>query len=149
MDKLKNLFTEEIEEEVEVKEEPIKKEMIQVEIPSPAQRRTEIEPKPEPTPEKEESKKEEFVFPFFDDEDFHEIEKTKSAPPKPREEPRKRAEKKRLEKFIAQLKKRKKSLNQHQSTNQYLVIWIKTSKKKILKANVKGQGVIINQRKQP
>ena len=35
MDKLKNLFTEEVEEEVEVKDEPIKKEMIQVEIPSP------------------------------------------------------------------------------------------------------------------
>ena len=35
MDKFKNLFTEEVEEEIEVKEEPIKKETIHVEIPSP------------------------------------------------------------------------------------------------------------------
>ena len=32
MNKLKNLFTEEVEEEIE---EPIKKEMVKVEIPSP------------------------------------------------------------------------------------------------------------------
>lgn len=74
MDKVKNLFTEEVEEEVEVEEEPIKKETIHVEIPSPAPR---PEPKVEKMPEPEiktEPKKEEFNFPFFDDEDFHEIE---------------------------------------------------------------------------
>lgn len=82
MNKIKNLFTEEIEEE-EVS--PIKKE-IQVEIPSPAEENV----------EKEETKKEievsesdaiqqeeKFVFPvFFDDKDFDTLE-----PPKREEEP--------------------------------------------------------------
>ena len=88
MDKLKNLFTEEVEEEVEVKEEPIKKEMIQVEIPSPVQKKVQTEDIIPETP-KEEPKKEEFNFPFFDDEDFHEIEKPKPEP-KPKEEKKKR-----------------------------------------------------------
>ena len=106
MDKLKNLFTEEVEEEVEVKDEPIKKEMIQVEIPSPVQRRTEIEEiKPEPAPI--EPKKEEFNFPFFDDEDFHEIEKPKPAS-KPKEEKRKRAEKKETREVYSPIKEEKK-----------------------------------------
>ena len=35
-DKVKNLFTEEIEEEIE---EPIKKEVIKVEIPSPGEKK--------------------------------------------------------------------------------------------------------------
>lgn len=76
MDKFKNLFTEEVEEEVE--EEPIKKEVIQVEIPSPAARRSkqpEAEEKQEEVPVKEEPKQEEYKFPFFDDEDFSTIEK--------------------------------------------------------------------------
>ena len=65
MDKVKNLFTEEVEVEEEIKEEPIKKETIHVEIPAPA--------KPEKVEVQEEVKeeKEEFNFPFFDDDDFN------------------------------------------------------------------------------
>ncbi len=74
MDKFKNLFTEEIEEEVI--EEPIKKEVIQVEIPSPARRSTESaeaeEKKEEVTLE---PKKDDYKFPFFDDDDFSTLEK--------------------------------------------------------------------------
>lgn len=86
IDKFKNLFTEEVEEEV-----PIKKEVIQVEIPSPKEQKRE---KKERRVEKEETEtleelpvseepkfepireeiKEEYKFPFFDDEDFEEIE---------------------------------------------------------------------------
>lgn len=83
-DKVKNLFTEEIEEEVEVEEEPIKKEMIQVEIPSPAKRRSTEEPTEEV--KIEEPKKEEYKFPFFDDDDFSALEK--------KEEKKERREKK-------------------------------------------------------
>lgn len=91
-DKVKNLFTEEVEveekEEKVVKEEKpeekeeIQKEMIQVEIPSPTKSRTELH-------EHEEEKKEEYKFPFFDDNDFDniEIEKPKKS---------KRAEKKQV-----------------------------------------------------
>ena len=74
MDKFKNLFTEEVEEEIE---EPIKKEVMQVEIPSPARRSA---PETEPVIAKEEPaidsepKKEEYKFPFFDDDDFSTIE---------------------------------------------------------------------------
>lgn len=85
MDKVKNLFTEEIEEEVEVKEEPIKKETIHVEIASPAAP-VEREVAPLPEPDVAVEKEEEFKFPFFDDEDFHEIEEK----PKEREERKKR-----------------------------------------------------------
>lgn len=74
MDKFKNLFTEEVEEEIE---EPIKKEVMQVEIPSPARRSApETEPviaNEEPAIEPE-PKKEEYKFPFFDDDDFSTIE---------------------------------------------------------------------------
>lgn len=85
MDKFKNLFTEEVEEEVP--EEPIKKEVIQVEIPSPAARRSsqpEKEEIAEDVPVKEESKQEEYKFPFFDDEDFSTIEKKAEPKPEPR-----------------------------------------------------------------
>ena len=69
LDKVKNMFIEEVEEE-----EPIKKEVIQVKIPSPK-----IE-KVEEVVEKEETiepkKEEKFVFPvYFDDKDFEKIEK--------------------------------------------------------------------------
>lgn len=83
-DKVKNLFTEEVEED-----EPIKKEVIQVEIPSPKEQKKErrvvkeeietleeVEVAPE-VPSFEpvnEEPKEEYKFPFFDDEDFEEIE---------------------------------------------------------------------------
>lgn len=74
MEKVKNLFTE--EEEVPV--EPVKKEVIQVEIPAPAEEKTST-PKRETTVEVEEEKKEEkFSFPvFFDDKDFESLEKPK------------------------------------------------------------------------
>ena len=78
LDKVKNLFTEEVEVEVEEPKkekkkeiqrekkvpEEIQKEVIQVEIPSP------VLPKEEPV----EEKKEEYKFPFFDDNDFDTIE---------------------------------------------------------------------------
>ena len=74
MEKVKNLFTE--EEEVPV--EPVKKEVIQVEIPAPAEEKK-PSPKKEVTVETEEEKKEEkFSFPvFFDDKDFESLEKPK------------------------------------------------------------------------
>lgn len=87
INKLKNLFTEEIEEE-EIN--PIKKE-IQVSIPSPME-----ESKIEVEEKKEEEiientaiqKEEKFVFPvFFDDKDFDTLE-----PPKVKEEPKAKRE---------------------------------------------------------
>ncbi len=70
MDKFKNLFTEEIEEV----EEPIKKEVMQVEIPAPARRTAEEYEeevkKEKPKEEIETPKEDEYKFPFFDDEDF-------------------------------------------------------------------------------
>lgn len=80
MNKIKNLFTEEIEEE-EVS--PIKKE-IQVSIPSPAEEKIEEEIKNEPEVSENVAiqKEEKFVFPvFFDDKDFDTLE-----PPKVKEE---------------------------------------------------------------
>lgn len=82
-DKVKNLFTEEVEED-----EPIKKEVIQVEIPSPKETKKEkrvVEesvvlselPKEEVISVKEE--KEEYKFPFFDDEDFEVIEERRET----------------------------------------------------------------------
>ncbi len=83
MDKLKNLFTEEVEEEIEIPEEPIKKEVIQVEIPSPAARKAPVTEEVLPEPDVvTEQKKDDFKFPFFDDEDFHAME----AKEKPKEE---------------------------------------------------------------
>jgi len=72
MDKVKNLFTEEVEDIVE---EPIKKEVIQVEIPSPVKRDNIEEEKPMENQEPEvEPKQDEYKFPFFDDEDFSTLE---------------------------------------------------------------------------
>ena len=98
MDKIKNLFTEEVEEEFEEeveekeirkeKKEPIKKEMIQVEIPAPVKKQEKVHLEHLEEPEVDEIKKEEkeeFKFPFFDDEDFKEIEKEK---PKDAKKPR-------------------------------------------------------------
>ena len=69
MDKVKNLFTEEVEVEEEVKEVPIKKETIHVEIPAPVtQEKEDVIEKEVP----KEEKKDEFNFPFFDDADFNE-----------------------------------------------------------------------------
>ncbi|MCI9110636.1 MAG: hypothetical protein HFH47_02345 [Bacilli bacterium] len=76
MDKFKNLFTEEVEEEI-IEEEPIKKEVIQVEIPSPARRSVEEETTSEVKVISEEPKQEEYKFPFFDDDDFNTLEAEK------------------------------------------------------------------------
>jgi len=102
MDKFKNLFTEEVEEEIEVKEEKIKKETIHVEIPSPAKPVEKEIPKEEPVKEKEE-----FKFPFFDDEDFHEFEERPKS--KEREERKTRTAQIRKEKEVYKpLKEEKK-----------------------------------------
>ena len=83
MNKIKNLFTEEIEDEEQVN--PIKKE-IQVSIPSPIEenKKKEEQPKEDEIIENSAIQKEEkFVFPvFFDDKDFDTLE-----PPKPKDEP--------------------------------------------------------------
>lgn len=85
-DKVKNLFTEEVEveEEVkpvkkpEIKKEEIKKEMIQVEIPSPVKEtRSEKHEKEIIETEIKEVKKEEKKFPFFDDNDFNTLDEIK------------------------------------------------------------------------
>jgi len=68
LDKIKNMFTEEVEEE------EIKKEVMQVEIPAPAKEKVEVKEKEEI---KEEVKKEEKkVLPvYFDDKDFDDLKK--------------------------------------------------------------------------
>ena len=71
MDKLRDMFTEEVEEPVE---EPIKKEVIQVEIPAPKKHE-------EPEEIEEEPKKIEKPSPiFFDDTDFAGLEPPKQKP---------------------------------------------------------------------
>ena len=115
IDKFKNLFTEEVEVEVEEtpKKEPIQKEMIQVEIPSPKKSRLEmhseeIDIKPEI---KEEPKKQEHHFPFFDDNDFDEID----IKPEPKER-----KKTNVKKFIIHQENKRKPLDHHQSYHQYM-----------------------------
>jgi len=83
MDKVKNLFTE--EEEVLV--EPVKKEVIQVEIPAPSEEKKEasfardIQKAVKKVEEKQDDK---FSFPvFFDDKDFESLEKPKKKKEKP------------------------------------------------------------------
>ena len=80
LDKFKNMFTEEVEEEEE--KEPVKKEVFQVEIPAPKIEEKKEEIKSE-EPKKEELKREEkFVFPvYFDDSDFEEPEPPKRVQP--------------------------------------------------------------------
>lgn len=93
MSKFKNMFTEEIED-TEI--EPIKKEMIQVEIPAPTKKeenreekkvQKEIELAKKEVKEeikqeiKEEKKDDKFTFPvFFDDNDFETIDKIEPKP---------------------------------------------------------------------
>ena len=69
MNKLRDMFTEEVEE---VEEEPIKKEVIQVEIPAPQQKEEVFE---EP-PKKEERVQQPI---FFDDNDFANLEPPKKV----------------------------------------------------------------------
>ena len=85
MDKLKNMFTEEVEEDDVA---PVKREM-KVEITSPRVERVESQLEDEPkkdVSENEPSKREEkFVFPvYFDDKDFDDLEKP-SQPVVPKE----------------------------------------------------------------
>ena len=93
MDKIRDIFTEEVEEEVE---EPIKKEVIQVEIPAPLSKEDNVEEV------KSEPKKEEKSAPiFFDDNDFASLEPPKkvqkvskpSLISKPKVEPKKEEKK--------------------------------------------------------
>ena len=91
LNKLKNMFTEEIEDEEPT--QTVKKEVIKVEIPSPKPTidySEVLEPadtKPAPEPEIESPKEEEkFKFPvFFDDKDFSDLK-----PEKPKKEEKKR-----------------------------------------------------------
>lgn len=69
MNKLRDMFTEEVED---VEEEPIKKEVIQVEIPAPQQKEEVVE---EP-PKKEERVQQPI---FFDDNDFANLEPPKKV----------------------------------------------------------------------
>lgn len=74
MDKFKNLFTEEVEEEVK----PIKKEVRHIEIPSPKRETKVEEPKETVSDSTVINKEEKFVFPvYFDDKDFDDLEKPK------------------------------------------------------------------------
>jgi len=86
MDKIKNMFTEEVEED----EKPIKKDVIQVEIPAAkseqpsrvesVERNLTVEHHEPETPELP-KREEKFVFPvYFDDKDFDELEKPKEKP---------------------------------------------------------------------
>lgn len=81
LDKLKDMFT----EEVEVEEEPIKKETIQVEITAPEIKKEDInEPLEKEEPIKKPEKIERNVPIFFDDSDFKTLEKPKqNIQPKP------------------------------------------------------------------
>lgn len=93
MDKIRDIFTEEVDEEIE---EPIKKEVIQVEIPAPLSK-DESEESVKPAPKKEEK-----TAPiFFDDNDFASLEPPKKTPKvikpisvsKPKVEPKKEEKK--------------------------------------------------------
>jgi hypothetical protein len=69
MNKLRDMFTEEVED---VEEEPIKKEVIQVEIPAPQQKEEVFE-----EPPKKEEKVQQPIF--FDDNDFANLEPPKKV----------------------------------------------------------------------
>lgn len=73
LDKMKNLFTEEVEDE------PVKSEVIQVEIPAPVKKQEPVvEVKKDIVSDSEVIKKEEKAAPiFFDDEYFRELEQPK------------------------------------------------------------------------
>ena len=105
MDKFKNLFTEEVEEEII--EEPIKKEVMQVEIPSPEVKK-EIKKENIETEKKEEPKKEEFKFPFFDDDDFGVLEKNEKPEKKERKKSSYRKEPKEIKEVYSPPKEEKK-----------------------------------------
>jgi len=77
MDKIKNMFTEE-----EIVEEPIKKEVIQVEIPGASPKKEEVKKEEKQVVVEEKivkpKQEEKFVFPvYFDDDDFTSMNKVK------------------------------------------------------------------------
>ena len=82
-DKLKNMFTE--EEEID---EPIKKEVIQVEIPSAMTKKEEVvEQKQEEKIVKPQKQEEKFIFPvYFDDKDFSDLDRKNKEEKKYRDE---------------------------------------------------------------
>lgn len=93
MDKIKNMFT----EEEEIEEEPIKKEVIQVEIPAAITKKEEkkevVEPPKEvkepivQQPIKKTKQEEKFIFPvYFDDDDFQDMNKKMKEERKIKEE---------------------------------------------------------------
>ncbi len=86
LEKVKNMFTEEVEEEVK----PIKTEIRKIEIPVPTKpQTTEIKPvTEEKAPEVDNSKKEEkFKFPvYFDDKDFDKLPKSGEKKEEPKKE---------------------------------------------------------------
>lgn len=79
LDKFKNLFSDEVEED----NKPIKKEVIQVEIASP-KREEQKEKDPDITESEAIKKDEKFVFPvYFDDKDFDTLDYSKPKPKEP------------------------------------------------------------------
>ncbi len=92
LDKVKNLFTEEIEEEVPIRKEVKKVEIAQPKVEQPKMEiprvREEIEVKKEEAPQISESsalnKEEKFKFPvYFDDKDFEDLPKAKELSKEP------------------------------------------------------------------
>ena len=72
-DKIRDLFTEEVEEDT--KEEPVKKEVIQVEIPAPEVKKEVVaEPEIDAKPVKQPEEKNNYPV-FFDEKDFEDIER--------------------------------------------------------------------------
>ena len=88
-EKVKNLFTEEVEEDLE----PVTKEVIQVEIPAPERAKKNAnlmmnDRDDVPVRETEVPKEEKFVFPvYFDDKDFDRLEKEQEKIVKPTPKP--------------------------------------------------------------
>ena len=74
MNKLRDMFTEEVDE---VEEEPIKKEVIQVEIPAPQQKEEEEAETPKREEKVQQSKVQQPIF--FDDNDFANLEQPKKV----------------------------------------------------------------------
>lgn len=92
LEKFKNLFTEEVEEEVPVapvKREPVKREIKSEPSPTRVDRLEMLEKKKVEPVEEEPIKEEKFVFPvYFDDKDFDDLKKPEvKEPPKPAYQP--------------------------------------------------------------
>lgn len=116
MDKIKNMFTEE-----EIEEEPIKKEVIQVEIPSAMvkqEEKKEVLEQPKEVKEtipqqpiKKPKQEDKFIFPvYFDDADFQDMDKKIKEERKIKEEKRVFEERKVVQKPIRETYKGKQPL---------------------------------------